>query len=181
MNDKVNEFLKKLVSNEETLKRIALYLFIICIFIILIFFKLNEINKNIVSNSNVLNAKDEQQQSIKDVYIEDATKASDVLPILGGNEESSTANNTSQETESATKKESDTTTSNSETEISTSNNNNSSKSSFVININSNKIHYADCSFVNRMKEENRKYIQLSNSELNQYLNNGYTLCSACGG
>ena len=52
---------------------------------------------------------------------------------------------------------------------------------YVINVNSNKIHYSSCTFVTRMKEENKKEIKLSKDELNNYLNNGYTFCSTCGG
>ena len=57
----------------------------------------------------------------------------------------------------------------------------SGKINFVINISSKKIHYADCSFVSRMNEDNRQSIQLTKDELNDYINNGYTLCSSCGG
>ena len=48
MKDKIIEFLDKSVSSEIILKRIAFYLLLICILLGLIFFKLNEINKNIL-------------------------------------------------------------------------------------------------------------------------------------
>lgn len=55
------------------------------------------------------------------------------------------------------------------------------KTDYVINKNSKKIHLKDCSFVGRMKEENRQYESLNQAELEEYLQNGYTLCAVCGG
>ncbi len=179
MKDKINEFIKKAISNEETLKRIALYLFIICILLGLIFFKLNDINKNIEESPLLNYIEQKELESVSDVFIEreDDKHMSDYLPIFG-EEESSTKIDNSETNQTVTNSNDKKDTVD---DTSTSNNINPSKFDFVINVNSNKIHYADCSFVNRMKEDNRKFIQLSNAELKEYINNGYTLCSSCGG
>lgn len=63
----------------------------------------------------------------------------------------------------------------------TQNNNQSGKVTYVINKNSKKIHYSSCSFVDRMKDENKMTVKLTKEELNEYLKNGYTFCSTCGG
>ncbi len=184
MKDKLMEFLEKSVSGEIILKRIAFYLFLICVLLGLVFFKLNEINESIlmIAEPISVHTKEEKNEEIADVFIEEKGEIGDVLPYYNELEESSSETTTTtniEETNSNIKEHEDKT--NTTTEVSTSNSHSSSKMNFVINVNSNKIHYADCSFVNRMKEENRKYIQLSNDELNEYLNNGYTLCSTCGG
>lgn len=184
MKNKIIEFLDKSVTSEMILKRIAFYLFLSCILLGLIFFKLNEINENLVLATEQITAdyKTENEEIASDIFIEDKSEPGDTLPILDEYETASPdeptnqivdkGNKTEQNTEPKTEAPADSL---------TSDTNSSQKYSFVININSNKIHYADCTFVNRMKEENRKNIQLSKAELNDYLNNGYTLCSTCGG
>ncbi len=181
MKDKINEFLKRSLSNEETLKRIALYLFLIAVLLLLIFFKLNEINKNIIESPFMNSVSQKEYESVSDVFIEKEEDISNILPIYGENEDNSTTNTTGNDSEITTDTKETEANNEEKTEVSSSNSNNSTKKNFVINANSNKIHYADCSFVNRMKEENRKYVQLSDNELNEYINNGYTLCSTCGG
>ena len=59
--------------------------------------------------------------------------------------------------------------------------NKAAKTTYVINKNSKKIHRYDCSFVDRMNEKNKQIVQLTDSELQEYLQNGYTNCSSCGG
>ena len=170
MKDKIIEFFENSVSCEAVLKRIAAYLLVACILLGLIFFKLNEINQTIldVSNPILSNIKTEENESVKDVFIEDNDNVlGEVLPLYDELKEDESQNTTENKSEIPSDK--------------TTAQNNSKKYDFVINMNSKKIHYSDCTFVNRMKEENRKAIQLSNDELNEYINNGYTLCSTCGG
>lgn len=184
MKNKIIEFLDKSVTSEMILKRIAFYLFLACILLGLIFFKLNEINENLALATEEITANynTEKEESISNEFVEDKFELGDTLPIFNEPE-----NTSSPETTNQTKSETSTTNQYTEpktetpTEVLTSNTNSSKKYNFVINVNSKKIHYADCTFVNRMKEENKKNIQLSNNELNEYLNNGYTLCSTCGG
>lgn len=49
----------------------------------------------------------------------------------------------------------------------------------IINKNSKKIHSSTCSYVSKMKDENK--IVISSDELSNYLESGYTLCSVCHG
>lgn len=180
MKDKIIEFFEKSVSGEAVLKRIAAYLLVACILLGLIFFKLNEINQTIldVSNPILSNIKTEENESVKDVFIEDNDNVlGEVIPLYDELKEDESKNTTDKNNEIP----SDITTTEKNTESTAQQQNNSKKYNFVINVNSKKIHYSDCTFVNRMKEENRKAIQLSDDELNEYINNGYTLCSTCGG
>lgn len=180
MKDKIIEFLEKSVSGEAVLKRIAVYLLVACILLGLIFFKLSEINQTIldVSNPILSNIKTEENESVKDVFIEDNNNVlGEVLPLYDELKEDESKNTTENKSEIP----SDKTTTEKNIESTVYQQDNSKKYDFVINVNSKKIHYADCTFVGRMKEENRKVIQLSNDELNEYINNGYTLCSTCGG
>ncbi len=190
MKDKIIEFLDKSVSSEIILKRIAFYLLLICVLLGLIFFKLNEINENIILAIEpiVSNYNTEKEEVVADVFledkfnvVEDKFEMGDTLPFFDEPENTSSTTTVQNIIETSTninKSEPKTETT---TEVLTSNTNSTQKHNFVININSNKIHYDDCTFVNRMKEENRKYVQLSNIELKEHLNNGYTLCSTCGG
>lgn len=179
MKDKLIKFLEKSVMAEAVLKRIAFYLLLICVLLGSIFFKLNEINNNILNISDPIltDIKNKENESVKDVFInENDNIMGDVLPMYNDLTESETKESA---TESTTKNFHNAT--DRHTDEATNSHDNSKKSDFVINVNSKKIHYADCTFVGRMKEENRKNIQLSNEELNEYINNGYKLCSTCGG
>ncbi len=49
----------------------------------------------------------------------------------------------------------------------------------VVNTNSKKIHSPDCSYVKNMKEENR--LEISAEQLEEYLNDGYSMCAHCKG
>lgn len=54
--------------------------------------------------------------------------------------------------------------------------------SYVINTSSKKIHYSDCSYAERIKDENKLALNITEDELkSNYLSNGYTFCSKCGG
>lgn len=184
MKNKIIEFLDKSVSSEIVLKRIAFYLLIICILLGLIFFKLNEINENIllVTEPIISAYNTEKEERVADVFIEDKFEISDTLPLFEEDEKTTSTSTTIQNSiEFNTDNKNGESKSENTTEKSTTNTDNTQKRNYVINVNSNKIHYADCSFVNRMKEENRKNVQLSDSELKEYLNNGYTLCTTCGG
>lgn len=54
-----------------------------------------------------------------------------------------------------------------------------SQMTYVINTNSKKIHSPNCSSAINTKEENKKTVVLSDAEFQQYLNDGYTVCSRC--
>lgn len=54
--------------------------------------------------------------------------------------------------------------------------------SYVVNTSSKKIHYSDCSYATRIKDENKLVLNITEDELkSNYLSNGYTFCSKCGG
>ena len=57
----------------------------------------------------------------------------------------------------------------------------SPKKTYIINKNSKKIHYPGCSFTNNMSEENKKVVDLTDEQLKEYMSNGHTMCSRCGG
>ncbi len=49
---------------------------------------------------------------------------------------------------------------------------------YVVNVNSKKIHSPDCASALKMSEKNKRFI--SQSQFDEYINNGYTVCSVCG-
>ena len=185
MKKKLTDYLEKAVTAEAVVRRIAFYLLIICVFLCLIFFKLNEINQTILEvNEPILSSvKTEENESVKDVFIEENDNIiGDVLPMYNELKESESKKEDEAVSDKATVNTTEASTGKSFEDESTAQQQSSSKKSdFVINVSSKKIHYADCTFVGRMKEENRKAVQLSYEELNEYINNGYKLCSTCGG
>lgn len=129
-----------------------------------------------------------ENKDIVDIFTEETEVPESNLPIYDEiySEETTTSTNinTNNNSNTATHKTEVTSTQNTnatEIETTTSSTDNEGKITYVININSKKIHYAQCSFVNRMKEENKQTIKLSKNELKNYLKNGYTFCSTCGG
>lgn len=179
--EKFSEKLKKFFSSEASLQRIPVYFFLTCVLFIVLISKLGETNhylKEIAANGTdviEIQTKDEEFESIVNVFIEPTKSAEDIVPLLEEitTEEKSTRENTTEKAKDITKQ--------SQTTQTTKNESNSSKTTYVINIVSKKIHLADCSFVSRTKEENKKTVELTDDELQQYLNNGYTLCKICGG
>lgn len=186
MNQKLLRYMKKITSNEATLKRIASYFFIICILLVVLLFKLNEINNNLEiiaenGNSSIeIQTENEEYNSVLNIFTEEPDDYGNYMPIFNETTEKNIEETSSSKPENTTNNSVESTAV-INIEETTTVSDSTSKSTFVINVNSNKIHYYDCSFVSRMKEENKKVIQLSKNELNDYLNNGYTLCSTCGG
>lgn len=175
--EKFSEKLKKIFSSEASLQRIPLYFFLTCVLLVVLICKLGETNhylKEIAANGTdviQIETKDEDFDDVVDVYIEPTKSAEDIVPIL---DVLTTEETTTKKVESTTKQSQN-------TQTTADNENNSSKTTYVLNISSKKIHLPDCSFVNRTKEENKKTVELTDEELQQYLNNGYTLCKTCGG
>lgn len=50
-------------------------------------------------------------------------------------------------------------------------------STLIVNTKSKKIHSSTCSYATNMKEENKEII--SSDKLNDYINNGYSICMRC--
>lgn len=183
--EKISEKLKKLFSNEASLQRTPLYFFLTSVLLVVLICKLGETNhylKEIAKNGTEviqIETKDNNYDDVADVYIERTESAEDIVPILG---ELTTDETTEKPTETTTNKNEHTTkesTTKSDNQEKTEDKNN--KKTYVLNINSKKIHLPECSFVNRTKEENKKTIELTERELQEYLENGYTLCKTCGG
>ncbi len=167
---KFTEKFKSFFSSDVSLQRIPLYFFITCILLVVLIFKLGETNiylQEIAANgtNSIELETDANYKDVADVFIEPTKNPEEILPILGetttekAKEESSTENKSDNEAV----------------------NKNNEKTTYVLNINSKKIHLADCSFVERTKEENKRVVELTDEELELYYDDGYTLCKTCGG
>ncbi len=182
-----SEKIKKFFSSEASLQRIPLYFFFTCVLLVVLICKIGETNhylKEIAENGTEvikIETKENENNAV-DVYIETTKSAEDYIPLLEEMTDNSTT--TEKQNETTTKKAETTSTTKvpATQQSSTQNNENKSdKTTYVLNINSKKIHLPECSFVDRTKEENKKTVELTEDELKEYLNNGYTFCKTCGG
>ncbi len=175
LENKHNEYKNNNSSFEKLLKGISFLLLLVVVLLVLIYFKLDKMDKNFVILSNndsiEVNTTNEEYDDVFDVFIETTENISDTLPLY---DEFSDTSTTIATTEDKQKQPT-------ETNTTTSPPDNSGKITYVINKNSKKMHYKNCSFVDRMKEENKTVVQLSKQELSNYLNSGYSFCSSCGG
>lgn len=201
MNSRLKEFVGYLRSDEFRIKTISTCCVIMSALLVIIAGILYNIYQGIIAVTDLLD--DGEYNRVVKIF-NDEKGPEDVLPILA--ETSSTeatdkaegsdsvTNHSKTNTSDINNKESSTTTTNGHTQSndankpSTDENNQTTTTTtptkvtvYVININSKKIHKEDCSFVERMLEENKQTVQLTNSELNNYINDGYTICSSCGG
>ena len=184
-NSRIKEFVDYLKSDEFRIKTISTCCIIIAATLVLIAGELYNIYKGINAVTDLL--EDGEYNRVAEVFHEEKTPE-DVLPILGvisTTENTDEVEENNNETEKTTNKKNDsnstTTTTKQENSTTTTTKQQSNAKTYVINKNSKKIHTKDCSFVDRMKEENKQIVQLTNDELNNYLNDGYTTCSSCGG
>ncbi len=174
MDKKSNDKPEQNILREEAYKRMPLYLFVICIVSIGILITLVKVNKNLeiivahIGGIDVIE-KDDQYDSIVEIFKEEEKEKGDILSYY---DEISSESNTGKN---------DTSTSITETTSNSSSDNSTMEIKYVINTDSNKIHYSDCSFADRTKEENKETVNLTKDELQNYLNNGYTFCKTCGG
>ena len=187
------EFLKKQTDIESIFKKIPFFLLLICVLLVITIFKIDKTNKlleTIAENGTSIIEYETFKDTFIEVETEDNKTVEDYLPIVGElheKDESTTKNNSSNEKATTTKqssvyeKESTTKNNISEKETTTQLNNNLSRKTYVLNISSKKIHSPKCSFVPRTNEDNKKTVKLSDNELNNYINDGYTLCKTCGG
>ena len=182
-NLRIKEFVDYLRSDEFRIKTISTCCVIIAATLVLIAGELYNIYKGINAVTDLL--EDGEYNRVAEVFHEEKTPE-DVLPILGVTSTTEATNSTEDITEKTTNKKSENTTTSTTTEKHENDTTSTTKSqsktkTYVINKTSKKIHTKDCSFVDRMKEENKQIVQLTNDELNNYLNDGYTTCSSCGG
>lgn len=184
-NSRLKEFVDYLRSDEFRIKTISTCCVIIAATLVLIAGELYNIYKGINAVTDLL--EDGEYNRVAEVFHEEKTPE-DVLPILGvisTTENTDEVEENNNETEKTTINKNDsnstTTTTKQENSTTTTTKPQSNAKIYVINKNSKKIHTKDCSFVDRMKEENKQIVQLTKDELNNYLNDGYTTCSSCGG
>lgn len=192
--EKFSERLKEFFSSEKSLQRIPLYLFLICVLFIALFFRLGKTNlylKEIAANgTNVIEIEtnDDEYENVVDVYIDGSTKTiADYVPLIDEltkdtptTQQSSETTTKVKNTNSSSKENITKDKSTTQTEQQTTTNNKSGKTTYILNTSSKKIHLPSCSFVDRTKDENKKTVQLTAEELQEYLNNGYTFCKTCG-
>lgn len=187
--NKLVSLFKKITDSETALKRIPFYFFLICVLLVVLIFKLGKTNTylRIIAENGTSNVEYETRENeFFEIVSEDKEEIDDYIPLLEEVTDEATTkkqNNSVKETTTKSVTEnldknnniSTTTTTQSSPESS------SAKTTYVINISSKKIHLADCSFVARTKEENKKTVNLSDTELERYLKDEYTLCKTCGG
>lgn len=184
------KFFEKFTNDESAIKRIPKYFFLIVILLIIIAAELYQ--TNIKLDKIINNSIEEKKQMVVEIFSEEEKIPGDYMPIL--NETSTEDSNTETTTKETTTKSTSTgnvskeeTTKKAETTTQKSNSgqaqtsSNSEKTKYILNINSKKIHLPDCSSAARTKEENKKTVQLTADELQEYLNDGYEYCKICGG
>lgn len=168
-NSKAKDVVEHIKGDEVKLKFLSFCCVLNVILLIIISGQIFYMYKSL--NSLIDLVEDGEYNRVSEVFY-DEKKPEDLLPIL---EVTST-------TEESTEIYSDnSTTTTTTTKVTESTKNNSNAKTYVINRNSKKIHTKDCSFVNRISEDNKQIVQLTNDELSEYKNSGYILCSSCGG
>ena len=185
-NSRIKDFVDYLRSDEFKIKTITFCCIVMAAMLVLIAGELYNIYKGINAVTDLL--EDGEYNKVVEVFHDEKTPE-DVLPILGvistteNADDDKENNNDSHKKDNKTEQTTDknTQTNSASTTTTTTTNPQSKTKTYVINKSSKKIHTKDCSFVDRMKEENKQTVQLTNDELNNYLNDGYTTCSSCGG
>jgi hypothetical protein len=192
MNEQQNEYLNSTKKLEKLIKTISVLLIffgVLTVFLLVKMYKMdNTLNRlsYIISNET----KEYNNKDILDVFVEESDVPETLLPLYDEinseqntdkNEQSTNNSYNSNPVTNVPEIDSNNKPNSSPIEDTTNNTSDSEIQTYVININSKKIHYLKCSFVNRMKEENKETVKLSKSELKNYINNGYTFCSTCGG
>lgn len=185
---KLKKFIKDAFTSEAKAARIPYYFFAICVLFAVICFQLNTTNRYLkrIANggSGIYNYQTNNESN--DPYVIFSDKSSETTSEEQTDEEPSDVS-TSENQTTYEKYESTTapTTQNS-AEITSANSAESkpqgNTTTYMINKNSKKIHFPNCSYAANMKEENKLTVKISADELNsQYLSNGYTFCSRCAG
>lgn len=190
---KIVTIFKKFIDVDESVKRIPFYFFLVCVLLIVLIFKISQTNEYLKALAEDSRNRVEYE-TFDDTFIEVETEEKkdkeDYIPLYeeitdneASNEENTTKKQNNSVKETTTKAQKETTTKNSTMTTTTTQNqdDNVSRKTYVLNTSSKKIHLPDCTFVGRTKEENKKTVKLSTDELNQYKNDGYTICKTCGG
>ncbi len=184
--EKFTEKFKKYFSSDESLKRIPSYLFLLSVVLIVLVVMLFKINNNleIIANNSGKEispiVKDENYESVLDTFTEDYQTIDSIIPYASDVPTEKTDDSKTEASDEVKSTEQSTSEIN-KTEPTSHSSDTVSKTTYVINTSSNKIHFADCTFAVRTKEENKKTVTLTVEEMNDYLNSGYTFCKTCGG
>ncbi len=185
MEENQKDSLKNQNKTNFLLKFVAVLLLITSTVMIGLIFKINETNNNLNRLSYILEKETESHQykDTIDVFLEETENGEVVLPMYDEYKTTINMEATTIPPEITSDKNIsiETSLNDYDNHVEQTSKNISSTRDYVINVNSNKIHYSACTFVSRMKDENKKEITLTKDELNNYLNSGYTLCSTCGG
>lgn len=155
----VEEAVEEFTSRESNIRWISFACVLIVTLLGIIALLLYNINKDIHSLIDLL--EDGEYNRVVDVFYENENTSTTTEP------DSTIVNSI----ESTTKSENITSTTKPQSNTNT----------YVINKSSKKIHLQSCSFADRIKEDNKNVLQLTKEELQEYLQNGYTKCSSCGG
>ncbi len=155
----VEEAVEEFTSKESNIRWISFACVLIVTLLGIIALLLYDMNKNIHSLIDLL--EDGEYNRVVDVFYENENTSTTTEP------DSTIVNSV----ESTTKSENITSTTKPQSNTNT----------YVINKSSKKIHLQSCSFADRIKEDNKNVLQLTKEELQEYLQNGYTKCSTCGG
>lgn len=169
---------------EVILKKLSKYLVLICVLLVVLIIRFEKANtylRTIAENNTKILEYETFDDTFIEVETEDKKEKEDYIPLLEevNDKESTTENQNNTSSDTITNKFDVTTSENST--ATESSNDNVSRNTYVLNTTSKKIHLPDCSFVSRTKEENKKTVKLSTEDLNQYKNDGYTICKTCGG
>ena len=155
----VEEAVEEFTSKESNIRWISFACVLIVTLLGIIALLLYDMNKDIHSLIDLL--EDGEYNRVVDVFYENENTSTTTEP------DSTIVNSV----ESTTKSENITSTTKPQSNTNT----------YVINKSSKKIHLQSCSFADRIKEDNKNVLQLTKEELQEYLQNGYTKCSTCGG
>ncbi len=186
-DNKIISFFKNITDSEVAIKRVPFYFFLICVLLVVLIFRLGKTNQylRIIAENGTNNIEYEtRDDTFIEVITEDEKEIEDYIPLLEEvtNETTTKKQNNSSTKETTTKNNIETTSNKSDTTTTTKlEDNNVSRKTYILNTNSKKIHYPDCSSAARTKEENKKTVNLSKDELQNYINDGYTFCKTCGG
>lgn len=196
----IKSLIKNAFSAEAKLSRMPYYCIAICILLVVVIIQLNTTNnylKRIAFGDKPysdFNSTNSEQMSSVETSSDDPFEIFSVeSTTLFYNEELSTtassyvSENTTEQTthidiQATTSNQSNNVVVNPADTTSSETKPQSNIVTYVINKNSHKIHYSNCSYASNMKEENRLVVKLTYPQLkDQYLSQGYTFCSRCGG
>lgn len=159
MKSPVEETVEEFTSKESNIRWISFACVLIVTLLGIIALLLYDMNKDIHSLIDLL--EDGEYNRVVDVFYENENTSTTTEPD-STNVNSVESTRKSENITSTTKPQGNTKT-------------------YVINKSSKKIHLESCSFADRIKEDNKDTLQLTNKELQEYLQNGYTKCNTCGG